>query len=680
MPLLPERYTVTAALPYANGPVHIGHLAGVYLPADIYVRYLRSAGRDVKFICGSDEHGVPITIRAQKEGITPQQVVDKYHALIRDSFQDFNVSFDVYSRTSSATHAEVSSEFFTKMNNAGQFIEQTTQQYFDEQAQQFLADRYIVGTCPNCGNENAYGDQCERCGTSLSPTELISPRSMLSGAHPILRDTKHWFLPLDQYEPWLREWIIEGHKNDWKSNVYGQCKSWIDQGLHPRAVTRDLDWGVPVPVAGAEGKVLYVWFDAPIGYISATKEAFPDEWELYWKDAGSKLVHFIGKDNIVFHCIIFPVMLKAHGEFILPDNVPANEFLNLEGDKISTSRNWAVWLHEYLQDFPGQGDVLRYVLCANAPETKDNDFTWKDFQARNNNELVATLGNFVNRAAVLTHKFFEGKVPELGALTDIDANALAQLAEFPAKIGALIDGYRFRDALAEVINLARLGNKYLAETEPWHLIKTDVARTGTVLHVALQIAAALAPLLEPFLPESAQKLATMLNLELGNWASAGRADALSAGHLLREPALLFAKIEDATVEAQVQKLLDTKKENQLANTPVAPAKADISFDDFGRMDLRIGTIVAAEKVAKTKKLLKLTVDLGLEQRTIVSGIAEHFNPEALIGQQVQVLLNLAPRELKGIQSEGMLLMAENADGSLALMQPSVPVRNGSGVL
>ena len=680
MPLLPERYTVTAALPYANGPVHIGHLAGVYLPADIYVRYLRSAGRDVKFICGSDEHGVPITIRAQKEGITPQQVVDKYHALIRDSFQDFNVSFDVYSRTSSATHAEVSSEFFTKMNNAGQFIEQTTQQYFDEQAQQFLADRYIVGTCPNCGNENAYGDQCERCGTSLSPTELISPRSMLSGAHPILRDTKHWFLPLDQYEPWLREWIIEGHKNDWKSNVYGQCKSWIDQGLHPRAVTRDLDWGVPVPVAGAEGKVLYVWFDAPIGYISATKEAFPDEWELYWKDAGSKLVHFIGKDNIVFHCIIFPVMLKAHGEFILPDNVPANEFLNLEGDKISTSRNWAVWLHEYLQDFPGQGDVLRYVLCANAPETKDNDFTWKDFQARNNNELVATLGNFVNRAAVLTHKFFEGRVPELGELTDIDANALAQLAEFPAKIGALIDGYRFRDALAEVINLARLGNKYLAETEPWHLIKTDVARTGTVLHVALQIAAALAPLLEPFLPDSAQKLATMLNLELGNWASAGRADALSAGHLLREPALLFAKIEDATVEAQVQKLLDTKKENQLANTPVAPAKADVSFDDFGRMDLRIGTIVAAEKVAKTKKLLKLTVDLGLEQRTIVSGIAEHFNPEALIGQQVQVLLNLAPRELKGIQSEGMLLMAENADGSLALMQPSVPVRNGSGVL
>ena len=679
MSVLPERYTVTAALPYANGPVHIGHLAGVYLPADIYVRYLRAAGRDVKFICGSDEHGVPITIRAQKEGVTPQQVVDKYHALIRDSFKDFNVSFDVYSRTSSATHAEVSSSFFTKLNNEGKFIEQTTQQYFDEKAQQFLADRYIVGTCPNCGNENAYGDQCERCGTSLSPTELINPRSMLSGAQPVLRDTKHWFLPLDQYEPWLREWIVEGHKNDWKTNVYGQCKSWIDQGLHPRAVTRDLDWGVPVPVPGAEGKVLYVWFDAPIGYISATKEAFPDEWELYWKDAGSKLVHFIGKDNIVFHCIIFPTMLKAHGEFILPDNVPANEFLNLEGDKISTSRNWAVWLHEYLADFPGQADVLRYVLCANAPETKDNDFTWKDFQARNNNELVATLGNFVNRAAVLTHKFFDGKVPELGELQPIDQDAFAQLSEFPAKVGELIENYRFRDALAEVINLARLGNKYLAETQPWHLIKIDAARTGTVLHVSLQIAAALAPLLQPFLPESAQKLATMLNLEIGPWATAGRPDALAAGQLLREAALLFGKIEDAVVETQVQKLLDTKKENQLANTPVAPAKADISFDDFGQMDLRIGTITAAEKVAKTKKLLKLTVDLGLEERTIVSGIAEHFIPEALIGQQVQVLLNLAPREIKGIQSQGMLLMAENADGSLALMQPGKPVRNGSGV-
>jgi methionyl-tRNA synthetase len=679
MSFLPKRYTVTAALPYANGPVHIGHLAGVYLPADIYVRYLRSVGRDVKFICGSDEHGVPITIRAQKEGITPQQVVDKYHALIRDSFQEFNVSFDVYSRTSSATHAEVSSGFFKKLYHDGKFIEQTTQQYFDEQAQQFLADRYIVGTCPNCGNENAYGDQCERCGTSLSPTELISPRSMLSGAHPVLRDTKHWFLPLDQYEPWLREWIVEGHKSDWKTNVYGQCKSWIDQGLHPRAVTRDLDWGVPVPVPGAEGKVLYVWFDAPIGYISATKEAFPTEWETYWKDKDSKLVHFIGKDNIVFHCIIFPTMLKAHGDYVLPDNVPANEFLNLEGDKISTSRNWAVWLHEYLADFPGQADVLRYVLCANAPETKDNDFTWKDFQARNNNELVATLGNFVNRAAVLTHKFFEGKVPERGELTEIDQEVFNQLAEFPGRIGELIENYRFRDALAEVLNLARLGNKYLADTQPWHLIKTDVGRTATVLHVALQIAAALAPLLEPFLPESAQKLATMLNIELDRWESAARPDALTAGQLLREPALLFAKIEDATVEAQVQKLLDTKKANQLASTPVTAAKEDVSFDDFAKMDLRVGTIVAAEKVAKTKKLLKLTVDIGLDQRTIVSGIAEYFTPETLIGQQVQVLLNLAPREIKGIQSQGMLLLAENADGSLALMQPGTPVRNGSSI-
>ena len=675
----PQRYTVTAALPYANGPVHIGHLAGVYLPADIYVRYLRAVGRDVKFICGSDEHGVPITIRAQKEGVTPQQVVDKYHVLIRDSFRDFNVSFDVYSRTSSATHAEVSSGFFTKLNDEGKFIEQTTQQYYDEQAQQFLADRYIVGTCPNCGNENAYGDQCERCGSTLNPTELINPRSMLSGAQPVLRDTRHWFLPLDQYEPWLREWIVEGHKSDWKTNVYGQCKSWIDQGLHPRAVTRDLDWGVPVPVAGAEGKVLYVWFDAPIGYISATKEAFPDEWELYWKDAGTKLVHFIGKDNIVFHCIIFPVMLKAHGEYILPDNVPANEFLNLEGDKISTSRNWAVWLHEYLQDFPGQADVLRYTLCANAPETKDNDFTWKDFQSRNNNELVATLGNFVNRAAVLTHKFFEGRVPAQGELQEIDHDTLRQAAEFPAKIGELIESYRFRDALAEVLNLARLGNKYLAETQPWHLIKTDVARTGTVLNIALQLAAALAPVLQPFLPESAQKLAAMLNSSIGVWASAAELNVLPSGHVLQTPELLFAKIEDAAVEAQVQKLLDTKMANQLENTPTTPAKENISFDEFAKMDLRIGTVIAAEKVPKTKKLLKLTVDTGLDQRTIVSGIAEHFTPEELIGQQVQVLLNLAPRELKGIVSEGMLLLAENADGSLALMQPGKPVRNGSNV-
>ena len=680
MTLLPQRYTVTAALPYANGPVHIGHLAGVYLPADIYARYLRAQNRDVKFICGSDEHGVPITIRAQKEGITPQQVVDKYHALIRDSFRDFNVSFDVYSRTSSKTHAEVSSEFFKKLYADGKFIEQTTRQLYDEQAGQFLADRYVVGTCPNCGNENAYGDQCERCGTSLSPTELINPRSMLSGSAPVLRDTRHWFLPLDQYEPWLREWIIEGHQNDWKTNVYGQCKSWIDQGLHARAVTRDLDWGVPVPVPGAEGKVLYVWFDAPIGYISATKEAFPDEWEKYWQDPGTKLVHFIGKDNIVFHCIIFPVMLQAHGEFILPDNVPANEFLNLEGEKISTSRNWAVWLHEYLQDFPGQADVLRYVLCANAPETKDNDFTWKDFQARNNNELVATLGNFVNRAAVLTQKFFEGKVPERGELAEVDEEIFRQLAEFPARVGDFIENYRFRDALAEVINLARLGNKYLADTQPWHLIKTDAVRTGTVLHVALQVAAALVPLLTPFLPESAAKLAQMLDFEPGDWPSAGRAEQLSAGHQLREPTLLFAKIDDAVVQTQVQKLLDTKQANALAATPVAAAKENVSFDEFGKMDLRVGTIIAAEKVAKTKKLLKLTIDTGLDQRTIVSGIAESFIPEALIGQQAMVLLNLAPREIKGIQSQGMLLLAENADGTLALMQPGSAVRNGSSVL
>ncbi|GAB3831863.1 methionine--tRNA ligase [Hymenobacter jeollabukensis] len=680
MQTTPQRYTVTAALPYANGPVHIGHLAGVYLPADIYVRYQRAQGRDVKFICGSDEHGVPITIRAQKEGVTPQQVVDKYHAIIRDSFKDFGVSFDIYSRTSSETHRQTASDFFRKLYEAGQFTEQVSQQYYDEEAQQFLADRYIVGTCPTCGNENAYGDQCERCGTSLSPTDLISPRSMLSGNQPVLRETKHWYLPLDQYEPWLREWIVEGHKADWKTNVYGQCKSWIDQGLHPRAVTRDLDWGVPVPVEGAEGKVLYVWFDAPIGYISATKDLLPDgEWQKYWQDPGTKLLHFIGKDNIVFHCIIFPAMLKAHGDFILPDNVPANEFLNLEGDKISTSRNWAVWLHEYLQDFPGKADVLRYVLCANAPETKDNDFTWKDFQARNNNELVANLGNFVNRAVVLTHKFFAGQVPAAGELTAADQEVLAQLAEFPQRVGDLIENYRFRDALNELMNLTRLGNKYLADTEPWKLIKTDEARTGTVLHVALQLAAALVTLMEPFLPAASANLGRMLNRTNGKWDEAGRPDALPAGHPINEAALLFDKIEDQTVEAQVQKLLDTKLANQLANAPVMPAKEDVSFEDFGRMDLRIGTILAAEKVAKTKKLLKLTVDTGLDKRTIVSGIAEHFAPEQLIGQQALVLLNLAPREIKGIESQGMLLLAENADGKLSLMQPGQPVRPGSFV-
>ncbi|MBC3541214.1 methionine--tRNA ligase [Rufibacter sediminis] len=674
----PQRYTITAALPYANGPVHIGHLAGVYIPADIYARYLRSRGRDVKFVCGSDEHGVPITIRAKKEGITPQQAVDKYHELIKSSFADFNISFDIYSRTSSKTHAEIASGFFRKLYDEGKFIEQTTQQYFDEKAQQFLADRYIVGTCPKCGNENAYGDQCESCGTSLNATDLINPKSTLSGEQPVLRETKHWYLPLDQYEPWLREWIVDGHKNDWKTNVYGQCKSWIDQGLQPRAVTRDLDWGVPVPVEGAEGKVLYVWFDAPIGYISATKDLTPD-WETYWKDKDSKLVHFIGKDNIVFHCIIFPAMLKAHGDYVLPDNVPANEFLNLEGNKISTSRNWAVWLHEYMQDLPGKADVLRYVLCANAPETKDNDFTWKDYQARNNNELLAIFGNFINRVVVLTNKYYQGAVPQRGELTPFDEDVLAQLADFPEKIAASLELYRFKEALGELMNLARLGNKYLADTEPWKLIKTDAARVETIMNIALQISASLTILAEPFLPETAQKLAGMLQYTAGKWHEAGSPDLLPAGHTIGEAALLFEKIEDAVIEAQVQKLLDTKKENELANAVAAPAKEDITFEDFSKIDIRIGTILEAEKVAKTKKLLKLKVDTGIDQRTIVSGIAEHFNPEEIIGQQVSVLVNLAPREIKGIVSQGMLLMAENADGSLAFMQPSKPVVNGGGV-
>ncbi|WP_210487924.1 methionine--tRNA ligase [Rufibacter aurantiacus] len=674
----PQRYTLTAALPYANGPVHIGHLAGVYIPADIYARYLRSRGRDVKFVCGSDEHGVPITIRAKKEGITPQQAVDKYHELIKKSFADFNISFDIYSRTSSQTHREVSSGFFLKLYNEGKFIEQTTQQYYDEKAQQFLADRYIVGTCPKCGNENAYGDQCESCGTSLNATDLINPKSTLSGEPPVLRDTKHWYLPLDQYEAWLREWIVEGHKTDWKTNVYGQCKSWIDQGLQPRAVTRDLDWGVPVPVEGAEGKVLYVWFDAPIGYISATKDLTPD-WETYWKDQGTKLVHFIGKDNIVFHCIIFPAMLKAHGDYVLPDNVPANEFLNLEGNKISTSRNWAVWLHEYLEELPGKADVLRYVLCANAPETKDNDFTWKDFQARNNNELLAIFGNFINRVVVLTNKYYNGAVPQRGELTPFDEEVLAQLADFPEKVAASLEQYRFKEALGELMNLARLGNKYLADTEPWKLIKTDAARVETIMNIALQISASLTILSEPFLPETANKLAAMLNYTPGKWDEAGSPDLIPLGHNIGEAALLFEKIEDAVIEAQVQKLLNTKKENELANAVAAPAKEDINFEDFSKIDIRIGTILEAEKVAKTKKLLKLKVDTGIDQRTIVSGIAEHFNPEEIIGQQVSVLVNLAPREIKGIVSQGMLLMAENADGSLAFMQPSKPVVNGGGV-
>jgi methionyl-tRNA synthetase len=678
MTTTPKRYTVTAALPYANGPVHIGHLAGVYLPADIYVRYLRSQNRDVKFICGSDEHGVPITIRAKKEDITPQQAVDKYHELIRQSFADFHISFDIYDRTSSKIHAETAGGFFKKLYNDGKFIEQTTQQYYDEKAQQFLADRYIVGTCPKCGNENAYGDQCESCGTSLNATDLINPKSTLSGAKPVLRDTKHWYLPLNEYEAWLREWIVEGHKQDWKPNVYGQCKSWIDQGLQPRAVTRDLDWGVPVPVEGAEGKVLYVWFDAPIGYISATK-ALTDDWGKYWKDEETKLVHFIGKDNIVFHCIIFPAMLKAHGDYVLPDNVPANEFLNLEGDKISTSRNWAVWLHEYLQEFPGKGDVLRYVLCANAPETKDNDFTWKDYQARNNNELLAILGNFINRAVVLTQKYYDGTVPARGELQDIDKEALEQLAKYPGIIADLIERYRFREALSELMNLARLGNKYLADTEPWKLIKTDAERVKTVLNIALQISASLNTLMEPFLPTSAAKLSNMLNKPVGKWAEAGATDLLEVGHIIGTPSLLFEKVEDAAVDAQVQKLLDTKKANVIANAVAEPAKENITFEDFSKMDIRIGTIIEAEKVAKTKKLLKLKIDTGIDQRTVVSGIAEFFNPEEIIGQQVSILVNLAPRDIKGITSQGMILMAENADGSLAFIQPSKSVVNGGGV-
>ncbi|QMU29599.1 methionine--tRNA ligase [Adhaeribacter radiodurans] len=673
-----KRYTVTAALPYANGPVHIGHLAGVYIPADIYARYLRSKGADVKFVCGSDEHGVPITIRAQKEASTPQEIVDKYHKQIKDSFAEFNISFDIYSRTSNETHHQTASEFFTNLYEKGVFEEKTSQQYFDEKSQQFLADRYIVGTCPRCGNENAYGDQCEKCGSSLSPTELINPKSMLSGEKPVLKETKHWYLPLDKYEDWLREWIVEGHKNDWKTNVYGQCKSWIDGGLQPRAVTRDLDWGVPVPLEEAKGKVLYVWFDAPIGYISATKDLTPD-WKTYWQDPETKLVHFIGKDNIVFHCIIFPVMLKAHGDYILPDNVPANEFLNLEGDKISTSRNWAVWLHEYLQDFPGKGDVLRYVLCANAPEAKDNDFTWKDFQARNNNELLAIFGNFVNRALVLTHKYFNGLVPDKGDLTNLDREVLSQFETYPNKVAAALEQYRFKEALQEVMNLARLGNKYLADTEPWKLIKTDEARVKTILNIALQIAGSLSILIEPFLPASAQKLADMLNIHLGKWYEAGMSEFIIPAHPLGEAKLLFEKIEDATVEAQVQKLHDTKQANLLANSVAEPAKENITFDDFSKMDIRIGTILEAEKVAKTKKLLKLKIDTGLDQRTIVSGIAEYFIPEAIIGQQVAVLVNLAPREIKGIQSQGMILMAENADGSLAFVQPSTVVKNGGTV-
>ncbi|MFN3404831.1 MAG: methionine--tRNA ligase [Cytophagaceae bacterium] len=678
-----KRYTVTSALPYANGPVHIGHLAGVYVPADIYVRYLRLKGEDVLFVCGSDEHGVPITLRAKKEGVTPQQVVDKYHSIIRDSFKEFGISFNIYSRTSSKTHYKTSSEYFKKLYDKGEFEEKVTEQYFDTKAQQFLADRYIVGTCPKCGNDNAYGDQCEKCGSTLSPAELINPHSTLSGEKPIMKPTKHWYLPLDKYEGWLKEWILEGHK-EWKSNVYGQCKSWIEQGLQPRAVTRDLDWGVPVPVEGTEGKVLYVWFDAPIGYISATKEwaeqnGTPDAWEKYWKDKDSKLVHFIGKDNIVFHCIIFPAMLKAEGSYILPDNVPANEFLNLEGNKISTSRNWAVWLHEYLDEFKGKADVLRYVLCANAPETKDNDFTWKDFQARNNNELVAIFGNFVNRAVVLTHKYFEGKIPEPGKLEAIDQEVISKVKEYPGKIAASIESFRFREALSFMMDLARTGNKYLADTEPWKLIKTDEQRVKTILNLSLQIAANLTIVCEPFLPFTACKLAGMLNTGKFTWNDAGRMDIIKAGSPVKEAELLFDKVEDSTIEQQIKKLHDTKAANEKEQAKTAEMKSEVTYDDFTKMDLRVATILEAEKVAKTKKLLKLKLDTGIDIRTVVSGIAEYYEPENIIGKQVCLLANLAPRDIKGIQSQGMILMAEDADGKLSFVKPENAVMNGSQI-
>ena len=670
-----KRYLVTSALPYANGPVHIGHLAGVYIPSDIYTRYLRLRGRDVIHICGSDEHGVPITIKAKKEGITPQQVVDRYHNIIKNAFAGLGIEFDIYSRTSSDMHTVTASDFFRKLYDDGKFVEQTTEQYYDQEAKMFLADRYITGTCPKCGNERAYGDQCESCGSTLSPDELIEPHSTLSGSVPVKKATTHWYLPLNDYEQMLREWILDGHK-EWKTNVYGQCKSWLDGGLQPRAVSRDLDWGIPVPVEGAEGKVLYVWFDAPIGYISATKELTPD-WEQYWKSEDTKLVHFIGKDNIVFHCIVFPSMLKAHGDYILPENVPSNEFLNLEGDKISTSRNWAVWAHEYLEDMPGKEDVLRYVLCANAPETKDNDFTWKDYQARNNNELVAVLGNFVNRALVLTQKYYAGVVPACGSLTEYDHQTIAELSTIKESLEHNIENYRFREALKDAMNFARIGNKYLADSEPWKLVKTDAERVKTILNIALQITANIATAIEPFMPFSAAKILGMLAVDKFGWDTLGSMDLIAAGHTIGTPTLLFEKIEDDVIQRQLDKLEATKAANAAAEVKAEPQKEACTFDDFQKMDIRVSTILAAEKVAKTKKLLKLTVDTGIDQRTIVSGIAEHFTPEELVGKQVLVLVNLQPRELKGILSQGMILMAEDATGALRLVQPSEAVKAGS---
>nr|WP_315124951.1 methionine--tRNA ligase [uncultured Porphyromonas sp.] len=674
-----KRTLITAALPYANGPVHIGHLAGVYIPADIYARYLRLKGQEVLFVCGSDEHGVPIAIRAQKEGVTPQDIVDRYHTIIRDSFARFGMTFDIYSRTTSPTHREHASAFFRTLYDKGAFIEEETEQYYDPEARQFLADRYIVGTCPRCQNDHAYGDQCESCGSTLNPTDLIHPHSAISGATPILKKTKHWYLPLDQYEPFLREWILEQHK-EWKSNVYGQCRSWLDGGLQPRAVSRDLDWGIPVPVEGAEGKVLYVWFDAPIGYISNTKELLPDSWETWWKDEDTRLLHFIGKDNIVFHCIVFPAMLRAEGSYILPENVPANEFLNLEGNKISTSRNWAVWLNEYLDELPDKQDVLRYVLTANAPETKDNDFTWKDYQARNNNELVAVFGNFVNRALVLTSKYFEGHVPALGSLTDLDRETLSELSSVRGAIERELDSFHFREALKEAMNLARLGNKYLADTEPWKLAKTDLPRVATILNISLQITANLTIAFAPFLPMSSERLCQMLQIDLPSWDDLGRADLLPVGHTLGEPHLLFEKIEDEVIEAQVQKLLETKAQNEAAEAKTPPVADPIAFEDFQKLDIRVGTVLECTKVPKADKLLQFRLDDGLGGRTIISGLAEHYAPEELVGKQVCFIANLPPRKLRGIESEGMILSALDAEtGRLRVITPEQGVAPGSEV-
>ena len=673
-----NRTLVTAALPYANGGVHIGHLAGVYVPADIYTRYLRLKGREVLYVCGSDEHGVPITIRARKEGCTPQDVVDRYHKLIKESFEGFGISFDVYSRTSSETHHKTAADFFRRLYDKGEFVERESEQYYDEEAQTFLADRYITGECPHCHAEGAYGDQCEKCGTALSPTELINPKSAVSGSKPVLRKTKHWYLPLDKHQAWLEPWITEQHR-EWRSNVMGQCKSWFDMGLQPRAVSRDLDWGIPVPVEGADGKVLYVWFDAPIGYISNTKELLPDTWEKWWKQPDTRLVHFIGKDNIVFHCIVFPAMLKAEGSYILPDNVPSNEFLNLEDDKISTSRNWAVWLHEYLVDMPGKQDVLRYVLTANAPETKDNNFTWRDFQARNNNELVAVYGNFVNRALQLTKKYYDGIVPAAGTLTEYDLETIREFRGVKEQVEKLIEEFRFRDAQKEAMNLARIGNKYLADSEPWKVIKTDPERVKTVITLSLQVVANLAIAFEPFLPFSSERLRGMLNVERPEWDRLGSTDLLPEGHQLNEPALLFEKIEDAVIEAQIQKLLDTKKANEAAAYKANPVRQDIAFEDFEKLDIRVGTVVECERVPKADKLLRFLIADGLENRTIVSGIAKHYNPEDLIGKQVCFIANLPPRKLRGIESQGMILSAENFDGGLSVLTVDREVKPGSEV-